>query len=186
MIMGPCQLWRWRWHALIRRWACNFPSVAVATLVASASEVAPLIDCSSGVKTNNCWAPEGCGGGGTSWYGGGAACPILLPIVDSEGIFVTYAACALPTEGGPWRCHVGIYGLLQFRGGRLRISCPCIIGPHPLDISLFVLEERWCSKGGTGGRAYADGGLVAATVLVCAFVHGSCPVAYNCSPIAYR
>ena len=40
--------------------------------------------------------------------------------------------------------------------------------------------------GGPGGRVYADGGIVAATALVCAFVHGSCPVAYNCLPIAYR
>ena len=166
--------------------ACDFPSVAVVMLLASASEVTPLIDWSHGVKTNNCWVSEdrsGCGG--ASWYGGGAICPILLPIMDAEGIFFTYATCALPTEGGPWRCHVGVYGLLRFHGGRWHISCPCIIGPHSPDVPLFVLEERWCSMGGTGGRAYADGGLIAATALVCAFEHGSCPVAYNCLPIAY-
>ena len=167
-------------------WACDSPSVAAFMLLASASEVVPLIDWSSGVKTNNCWALEGCGGGGASWYGGGAICPILLPIVDTEGIFFTYATCALPAAGGPWRCHVGVYGLLRCLGGRSPLSCPCIIGPHSPDIPLLVLEERWCSMGGTGGRAYADGGLIAATALVCAFEHGSCPVAYNCLPIAYR
>ena len=88
--------------------ACDSPSVAAVMLLASASGVAPLIDWSSGVKTNNCWAPEGRSGGGARWYGGGAICPIPLPIVDAEGILSTYAACALPTEGGPWRCHVGV------------------------------------------------------------------------------
>ena len=89
--------------------ACDSPSVAVVMLLASASEVTPLIDWSHGVKTNNCWASEdrnGCSG--ASWYGGGTICPVFLPLADEEGIPSTYVASALPTEGVPWRCHVGV------------------------------------------------------------------------------
>ena len=68
--------------------------------------------------------------------------------------------------------------------GRL-FPVPASLGPILLTFHCLCLR-RWCSMGGTGGRTCAAGGLVAATTLVCAFVHGSCPVAYNCSPIAYR
>ena len=109
----------------------------------------------------------------------------MLPTVDTGVIFFTYATCAFPTEGGAWRCNVGVYGPLRFLGGRLHIFCPCIIGPHFPDIPLLVPEERWCIMGRTGGMAYEAGGLVAATALVSASVQGSFPAAYNCLPIAY-
>ena len=164
---------------------CNPPSVAVGVLCLPVFKAVPLIDWLNGVKTNNCWSPEGWGCGGANWCGGGTICPILLPTVDAGGIFFTYARCALPTEGGPCRCHVGVYGLLRFFGGRSHIFCPCIIGPHFPDISLLVPEERWCIISRIGGRAYEAGGLVAATALVFASVQGSFPAAYNCLPIAY-
>ena len=89
--------------------ACDFPSVAMVMLLASASEVDPLIDWSHGFKTNNCWASEDrSGGGSASWYGGGAICPVSLPLADEEGIPSTYVPSTLPTEGVPWRCHVGV------------------------------------------------------------------------------